>query len=122
MAIISDGSDNAKRKTSIEKPSLQKLIAGRKVQNGSSLENPPQDSALKRSENNAVLKIRKRRITTDYECPLCTWEIRITHNTKPGDMILCKGCGAEYELHSINPIRLQPINFYNGFDEYPAIA
>ena len=62
----------------------------------------------------------KKKMLTNHECPLCAWEIRITPNAKPGDLILCKGCSAEYELHSTHPPRLQPINFYDGFDEYPA--
>lgn len=64
--------------------------------------------------------MRKKKILSNHECPLCAWEIRIANNARPGDLVLCKGCNAEYELHSIHPTRFQPINFYNGSDEYPA--
>ena len=46
------------------------------------------------------------------------WVIKITHHDEPGDLILCKGCGAEYELRSLHPARLRPLNFFNGLDEY----
>lgn len=119
MARILGGREKAKRQTNIGKTSPRKLITGRKEKGRSSLENPPQGLALNRSQRNGLQTARKRRIKSNHECPLCTWEIRLPRNARVGDLILCKGCGGEYELHSLCPLRLQPLNFYNGLDEYP---
>ncbi|MCF8055802.1 MAG: hypothetical protein K9K37_04070 [Desulfocapsa sp.] len=54
-------------------------------------------------------------------CPFCMWEVKVTHRDEPGDLVICKGCGAEYELRSVNPTRLRPLNFYNGYGEYNRI-
>lgn len=106
------------RRTNTGEPSLQKLIDGRQVKDPPFLEAIAQKGGLRKSQHNGLQIMSKKKLLANNECPLCKWEIRLTHNVRPGDLILCKGCSAEYELYSVHPIRIRPSNFYNGFDEY----
>jgi len=119
MARILGGREKYKRKGNIGETSPRKLITSRKVKSLSSLEDPRQDSVLNPSQRKGARTKRKRRMISNSACPICTWEIRVPRNARLGDVILCKGCGGEYEMHSLHPLRLHPINFYNGSDEYP---
>lgn len=52
------------------------------------------------------------------KCPVCGWDIRIPKNSDPGDLLTCKSCGAQYELRSVTPLRLRPLNFYDAREMY----
>ncbi|MBU1137646.1 MAG: hypothetical protein KKD01_13225 [Proteobacteria bacterium] len=54
------------------------------------------------------MKIRK--------CPVCMGEIMVSYENEPGDIIFCRGCEQGYELRSIKPIRLTPLDFNDDYE------
>jgi hypothetical protein len=46
------------------------------------------------------------------------WDISIPKNSAMGDLLTCKSCGAQYELRSVMPLRLRPLNFYDACEVY----
>ncbi len=68
------------------------------------------DLLRRRVEDEKMVKTRK--------CPVCMWDISIPKNSTIGDLLICKSCGAQYELQSSMPLRLRPLNFYDECEVY----
>lgn len=56
------------------------------------------------------MKIRK--------CTVCMREIMVSSDNQPGDILYCEGCDQGYELLSVKPIRLTPLDFYEDYEDY----
>ncbi len=54
----------------------------------------------------------------ERKCPSCKGKIRIFYDDEPGDMVICDDCEREYEICSVEPIRLEPIGKDYMFDDY----
>lgn len=46
------------------------------------------------------------------KCQICAGDIKISVENDPGDMVFCMVCEREYELLSLNPLRLRPLDYY----------
>ena len=51
------------------------------------------------------------------KCPACRGEIRIFYDNEPGDEVYCEECEQEFEIMSINPLRLDPLETLNYYEE-----
>lgn len=55
-------------------------------------------------------------------CPTCGGGIKIYYDHEPGDEVYCEECELEFQLISLNPIRLEPLDQYENYyfeeDEY----
>ena len=51
------------------------------------------------------------------KCPYCRGEISIFHDHEVGDEVYCEECEQEFEILSINPIRLGPLESYSYYEE-----
>lgn len=51
-------------------------------------------------------------------CPTCGGKIRIYYDNEIGDEVYCEDCEREFVLTSFNPIRLEPIEAYEEYDDY----
>ena len=51
------------------------------------------------------------------KCPACRGEIRIFDDHEPGDEVYCEDCEQEFEILSISPLRLEPLESYDYYEE-----
>ena len=42
----------------------------------------------------------------ETECESCGYEIEIPEDAEAGELLSCHDCGKEYEIKSINPVKL----------------
>lgn len=54
---------------------------------------------------------------TSKKCPLCRGEIRIFYDHELGDEVYCEECEQEFEIISLSPLRLEPLETYNYYEE-----
>ncbi len=52
------------------------------------------------------------------KCPFCAGNIKVSVENDPGDMVFCVICEREYELLSLNPLRLRPLDYYEEASAY----
>ncbi len=51
------------------------------------------------------------------KCPSCRGEIRIFYDNEPGDEVYCEECEQEFEILSLVPLRLEPLETIGYYEE-----
>ncbi|MBU0682362.1 MAG: hypothetical protein KKD73_13175 [Proteobacteria bacterium] len=51
------------------------------------------------------------------KCPVCRGEIRIFYDNEPGDEVYCEECEQEFEILSLNPLRLDALESTDYYEE-----
>lgn len=51
------------------------------------------------------------------KCPSCRGEIRIFYDNEPGDEVYCEECEQEFEILSLNPLRLDALESTDYYEE-----
>lgn len=57
------------------------------------------------------------KVMRSKKCPACRGEIRVFDDNEPGDEVYCEECEQEFEILSLIPLRLEPLEALNYFEE-----